>query len=311
MQELHHRAMGSGVHLMVDSPDGSLTSQLIVKAVDRISELEAHWSRFLPDSDISRANATRGIPVDVAPETRLLVAQAIRAWELTAGRYDPTVIDALVAAGYDRDLAEVQVAAQLGRTRRPASPDQTFPAPGGAGIEIDDAAGTITLPLDVGFDPGGIGKGLAADLVAEELIEAGATSALVNLGGDVRVIGSPPDGAAWIVEIDEPTVSPTPSGRVALSSGAVATSTNRRRTWTAGGIDRHHVIDPRTGDCADCSALLVSVLAADAWWAEALATCLMLTDPSDWENRVGADAALVVDLDGRLHQLGEMADHVR
>ena len=109
MQEVHDRAMGSRVHLAVDSPDETLTSQLIVKAVDRISELEARWSRFLPDSDIGRANSTRGVPVDVAPETRLLVKQAIRAWELTAGRYDPTVIDALVAAGYDRDLAEVQV----------------------------------------------------------------------------------------------------------------------------------------------------------------------------------------------------------
>lgn len=311
MQELHDRAMGSRVHLMVDSPNDSLTSRLMAAASDRISELEAHWSRFLPDSDISRANATRGIPVDVAPETRLLVAQAVRAWELTAGRYDPTVMDALVAAGYDRDLAEARVVSQLGRTRGPTSPDQTSPTPGCAGIEIDDEAGTITLPVDVGFDPGGIGKGLAADLVAEELLRAGATSALVNVGGDVRVIGSPPDGAAWIIEIDEPTVSPTPLGRVALSSGAVATSTNRRRTWTSGGIDRHHVIDPRTGDCADCSAQLVSVLAADAWWAEALATCLMLTDPSDWENRMGSDAALVVDLDGRLHQLGTMADHIR
>jgi thiamine biosynthesis lipoprotein len=305
MLEVHDHAMGSRVHLMVASPDDSLTSRLARYALDRISELELRWSRFLPDSDIGRANATRGIPVDVTAETRLLVKQAIRAWELTSGLYDPTVLDALVAAGYDRDLTEIRA------TRADAERHQPHRAPGCTGIEIDDGTGTITLPLGVGFDPGGIGKGLAADLVAEELSAAGATTALVSIGGDVRMVGVRPDDSAWIVQIDEPAVSSTPIARVALTSGAVATSTDRRRTWTVGRDARHHVIDPRTGDCADSSAQLVTVLAADAWWAEVLATQLMLTHATERQDAVGADAALVIDRDGRHHHLGRMGDHIR
>ena len=86
---------------------------------------------------------------------------------------------------------------------------------GAGGIRIDDFVGCVRLPPGVGFDPGGIGKGLAADLVAHELLDLGAAGACVNVGGDVRVIGDPGEGDAWRIAIDDPRV---PGARLARAA---------------------------------------------------------------------------------------------
>ena len=92
--------MGTDAHVVivgggVDLPD---------RAAARVADLEARWSRFLPDSEISRCNALSGRPVCVSEETVRLVACAVSGWRLTDGRFDPTVLAALRDAGYDRDF---------------------------------------------------------------------------------------------------------------------------------------------------------------------------------------------------------------
>ncbi len=291
------QAMGTSVTIEVaGSPD------LVGVARQRIDQLENLWSRFLPGSDISRANATRGIPVDVHADTRLLVGQAIHACSLTGGRYDPTVHDALVEAGYGLSFEQI--------TSTPGSPASTpdrKAAPGVDGIVVDDELGSITLSPSTGFDPGGIGKGLAADLVADELLTAGATSIFVSVGGDIRVMGDKPR----LIDVWEATVSADRITQIELGDGAVATSTDQKRTWGQGPNRAHHIIDPTTGRPADTSAALVTTITAEAWWAEALATQLMLTPSTKWATAVGRDAALIVDHQGHHHELGRFEEFSR
>ena len=138
-----------------------------------------------------------------------------------------------------------------------------------AGILVDRDSGVITLPTGTTLDPGGLGKGLAADIVTAELLAAGAAGALVEIGGDLRVVGEPPGDDAWTVAI-APTVAGVRSRIVRLSDGGVATSSSRLRTWRANGRRHHHLISPRTlrstaTDVVSCTVLAGSAASAEAF----------------------------------------------
>jgi len=166
-------------------------------------------------------------------------------------------------------------------------------------IEIDGLA--IRLPAGVGFDPGGIGKGLAADLVVEEIRSLGADGVCVNLGGDLRVDGLGPEGGVWTVALEHP-VRDEPLAVIGLTAGAVGTSTTLRRRWDSAGGMRHHLIDPATGLPSTSGTQFVSVVAAHGWVAEVLAKAILLRGPAhpfDLIGGTGAEAIVVTD-DGRI-----------
>jgi thiamine biosynthesis lipoprotein len=268
--------------------------------VARIEQLEAAWSRFRPGSELSRLGALGDRPALVSHPTALLLQRAVWAWQRTGGRFDPTVLHAVRAAGYDRDFDHL---------REPVTPGCAEPAPGCGGIEVDPSSDLVRLPPGVGIDPGGIGKGLAADLVATESIERGAHGAMVSIGGDLRVAGSPP-AQGWEVALDHHVAEPA---RVNLLDGAVATSSTLRRRWPTTLGSAHHVIDPRTGRPSTGPVVACSVLAAEAWWAEALATALLVGwgEPGAERELVEllADAgALLTFADGDQRTVGPLAD---
>jgi thiamine biosynthesis lipoprotein len=120
---------------------------------------------------------------------------------------------------------------------------------------------TVVLPPGTTVDPGGLGKGLAADIVVDELLASGASGALVEIGGDLRVQGRSPRGDGWEIE--------TAGGVVALRAGGVATSTTRLRAWTLGGERRHHLVDPVTLRSTVSDVEVCTVIAGSGAWAEA------------------------------------------
>jgi thiamine biosynthesis lipoprotein len=274
--------MGTGAHVIVVGGRPGLAE----RAARRIARLEALWSRFRPDSDVSRLNARAGSRVPVAPETSELVGRALDGWRITEGAFDPTVLGAVIRAGYDRTFARIPADA------RPGTSGARTDA---AGIEA--GLGWVRLPAWSGFDPGGIGKGLAADIVADELMDAGAAGACVNLGGDVRVAGEGPDGP-WTVSIEHPA-SPAPVVLLGLAGGAVATSTTLRRRWRVGGEERHHLIDPRSDRPAREGTQLATVVAGRAWTAEVLAKAVLLSDAWSGLLPEGTEA-LAIDSTGRI-----------
>ncbi len=278
--------MGSSAHVVVlGGPPG-----LDRRAEARVADLESRWSRFLPQSEISRLNAApKGRPTIVSPDTFVLIERAVQAWKLTDGRYDPTVLDAVVANGYDRTFSALPPV-QHSDAAAPAP----RAAPGCASVTLDAHLRAVTLPVGTSIDPGGIGKGLAADLVAEELRAAGATGVLVDLGGDVRLAGEGPEGGSWVVDVEHPLHGSHALLHLLLRDAGIATSSRLRRRWHRDGTARHHLLDPATGRPTTGSLVAATVVAGEAWWAEALTKAAFV---AGLEAITGA-SALLVEADG-------------
>lgn len=299
LTETRFRAMGTDVHvaLVGGTPD------LVHLAEQRIHELELRWSRFLDTSEISCLNRALGRPVIVSADTFTLVSRAVTAWQATGGRFDPTVGAALADHGYDRDFADVA------RTISPAA-GSVRPAPGLADIELIADINAITLPDGVTIDPGGIGKGLAADLTAELLLASGADGALVNLGGDLRALGRGPSSEGWAVTVDDPIHTGHELLRLAISEGAVATSSRLLRRWQTTEGEAHHLIDPSTGQPAQTDVVAVTVVAGEAWWAEALTKTLFLAGLAGL-HEINDLHAVVVTADGLRHATPDLEATLR
>jgi thiamine biosynthesis lipoprotein len=273
---------------------------LLHHARARLEELEARWSRFRTTSEISRLNRSGGRVAVVSAETYQLITEAVTAWYATGGQFDPTVLDAVEEAGYDRTFADV--------IRESDEPVVFRPAPGCHDIVLYPSVNAVRLPPGVHFDPGGIGKGLAADLVAAELRAGGAAGGSVNLGGDVRVTGAAPTERGWTIGIANPHHPDLDLCQVALEEGAAVTSTRLVRSWRRAGVPLHHLIQPRTGFSAWTGVAAVTVVAAQAARAEVLAKAAFVSGVE--EGTCLLDAAgvsgLIVDDAGGVHVAGRL-----
>ena len=276
------RAMGTDVELILRRNG---TVDALDAAEQEFHRLEALLSRFRPDSELSRLNRVGSLLA--GPDLRRVVQLALEARKRTNGRFDPTVHDALVHAGYDRTFDEV---ARDGG----AVSCGVFEA--GGSVRVDGER--IQLGPGVRLDLGGIGKGYAAERAADLLALAG--DCLVNAGGDVAVRGGP-----WPIGLE------TGSGplTVELSSGGVATSGRDRRHWRRGGRDLHHLIDPRTGKPSESDLLRVTVVGSDAVEAEATAKSLFLAGAARAVEEADAERlpAVLVTADGRTLFAGGLA----
>ncbi len=267
-------AMGTDVELLLDAPDGERARRALDRAEAEFERLEQVLSRFRPDSELSLLNRA-GRSLSASPDLVRVVELALAAREATGGRFDPTVHDALVAAGYDRTFEEVPADAPAGADRGVRC---------GGAVHVDGQA--IELSPGVRLDLGGIGKGYAVDRVAELLAIAGPC--LVNAGGDLAV-----RGGSWPVGV-------TDGLTLELSRGGMATSGRDRRRWVRDGEELHHLIDPSTGRPAESALVRVTVVADSAADAEVLAKAAFL----------GADVdvpRVLVTADGRTILAGGLA----
>jgi thiamine biosynthesis lipoprotein len=144
---------------------------------------------------------------------------------------------------------------------------------------VRSAEGTLLVPRGRSLDPGGIGKGLAADLTVEDLQRHGARGALVNLGGDIRVWGEPPGPDGWVISVDHPLDPDAELVRVVLADGSVASTSRLRRQWGPSGAAVHHLLDPATGCPAYNGVAGVTVFAGTGWRAEAFTKAAFLAGP--------------------------------
>ena len=263
-------AMGNTVNLTVIG-DNSLVDY----ARERIGELEHRWSRFIPSSDISRLNRSDGRPTPVHPDTLTLVRYLVDAQRLTAGLFDPTIAPALNGLGYSISRSDPARQCDLsGDSQSHIDLSST---------KLDENFGAISLPHHATLDPGGLGKGLAADLVAAELINRGATGACISIGGDIRCMGTGPLDGHWLIEVAHPLDPPRIVGSILLDDGAVATSSVYAKRWNDGNIERHHVIEPATSaplQLSNDSIVQSSVIASEAVWAEVFATVSLVGQTS-------------------------------
>ncbi|MEZ4767445.1 MAG: FAD:protein FMN transferase [Caldilineales bacterium] len=301
MHEVHFRAMNTdvGIWLWSTSTQANLA---LARAEQRFEEAEAELSRFRPDSGLSRLNATAGKgPQPVSPLLWTVLAHAVDAARRTRGMFDPTLLEVLRAAGYNRSF-------ELLGSSASSLPAPSRSAWGWHCIRLHEAAGLVELPAGFGIDLGGIAKGWTVDRVALSLAEHGAV--LVDAGGDIRAVGAP-GGQPWPVAVQDPFDETQDVAVLALGDGAVATSSIGRRRWQSGGKTMHHLIDPRTGQPSDSDLYSVTVLADTAEEAEVAAkTALMLGTAAgaDWLAMQDL-AGLLIDRRGQEHHIGRLPIH--
>ena len=259
---------------------------------DDLAALDLACSRFRPDSELMRLEASAGRPTTVSALLAGAVRAAIRAAELTEGLVDPTVGRAMEGIGYDRDFASVP--AQDGPLRVSISH-----VPQWRQIRLDKATHQLTVPAGVRLDLGATAKAWAADRSAEGIARVLGCGVLVSLGGDIAVAGEVPAGG-WSIRVQDITGDPLaasegPSDVITIREGGLATSSTSARRWQRGGDLMHHILDPRTGRPADSDWRTVSVAAGSALDANIASTASIIRGRSamGWLSRLGLPARLV------------------
>jgi thiamine biosynthesis lipoprotein len=266
---------------------------------DVLSALDRQASRFRPDSELSWLNAAGGGLFLLGDGLAEALGVALAAARWTGGLVDPTVGDALITLGYDRDFAAIESV----RGEPCAAP---APAPGWQLVLLDGRL--LQLPAAVRLDLGATAKGLGSDRAVRAVLAATgqAGGVLVSLGGDIAVGGTPPRDGWPVTVAEEPTQADSPRSQlVRLACGAVATSSVTCRRWQRGSTVLHHIVDPRTGRPADGPWRTVSAVAATCADANAAATAGIVAGPQaeDWLTAAGLPARLVGH-DGEVRCLG-------
>jgi thiamine biosynthesis lipoprotein len=130
------------------------------------------------------------------------------------------------------------------------------------------------------LDIGGVAKGYALDLAAAEIERLGFRAAIVNAGGDIKVLGEKPGGGPWRIAVRHPRRRDAFMGCLNLGPGSVATSGDYERSFTFEGRTYHHILDPRDGMPSGRS-VSVTVIGPDAGLCDALATGLFVLGGSE------------------------------
>jgi FAD:protein FMN transferase len=281
------QAMGCQITVQLETQvDGNAIMNQIPT---RVEIFEEQLSRFRPDSELMRLNARAGEWVAVSDVLLDNIHRAKHAARLTEGLYNPLVLQAMLANGYDRSFE---------RINQPTVTKPT-PVPDWQTIELRMKSREVRLPAGSAIDLGGIAKGWTAETLANDLSAYGAC--LVNMGGDMVARGAPAGFAGWPIEIEDP-LNGDVFKTLSLCDGAVATSgTDYRRWQTKDGHIRHHIIDPRTGQSSQTDVLSATVIHEHVTTAESYAKAVILRGANaglDWLNDHWQTAGLIFQHDG-------------
>ncbi len=289
------RLMGTDCQVRATCDSASEAIAAVDVGWQGVVQCEKSWTRFTSDSELTRLNnsAEHGpTTTEVSDLMAALVSAMVWAFDYSGGWVDASLLPEIIAAGYDRDFAEM-VTSQAGEEieRAPGVPrPRNGQRRAMEAVSLD--GNQVTRSRYVSLDSGGVGKGLAADLIAESVMAAGARGALVDLGGDIRAIGVDQHARAWTVQaVDERNPQAPELAEWDVTDAGIATSSVARRRWSGG----HHLIDPRTGLPSQSDLLAVTVLHRDALTAEVAAKSALLMGRRgavDWLRDRGATALL-------------------
>lgn len=251
-------------------------SSIIDAAITWCDRCEFLFSRVDPESELFRLNHAEGRPTEVDPELAAFIETALTYCARAEGLFDVTMGSATQLWDFKRQVipAHEDVVAALQHVDY-------------RGIAVDGVSVTLRDPLAC-VDLGGIAKGYIADGILSLLHERGVEHALVNLGGNVAVMGGKPDGTPWSVGIRKPFPSSSlplldSFASVAVRDGSVVTSGIYERAFEQDGTLYHHILDPRTGFPAQTDLLSATIVSRTSLDADGFTTALVI---------MGADRAL-------------------
>lgn len=276
------RAMNTDILLAAEGPVEKVEAGFEqVRAY--IDACEQRFTRFSENSELSALNRAAGSWFKASPDMFDVVLEALRLHRQTYGLFDPSILDALEQAGYDRSMDAIRAggAGPVLLTMQMRQRQIRF-----ADVRLDSDEQRIWLPENLRIDLGGIAKGWIAEQAALRLGEW-ASACAVDAGGDAFMVGLPGGETHWRITLEDPCDVGRGLAVLKLRPGAVATSTITRRRWQQAGKTRHHLIDPRTGEPADTDFLSVTTVAPHASEAEAYAKSLLIAGSFE-ANRISA-----------------------
>ncbi len=234
---LSFKAMGSPCDIKVWSDSSEQADRALLSARSEIDRLEQKYTRYKESSLTSQINrmAGRGQPISIDTETYQLLCYADEAYRLSDGLFDIT--SGVLRRGWDFRRGMVPGRRQLDSLRQLI---------GWTKVEFNEQH--IILPeTGMEIDFGGYVKEYAADAAANVCFQSGIISAIVNLGGDIRVVGPQPDGSGWPVGIHHPRIKNRSMHTLYLREGGVATSGDYERFFEMNGVRYAHILNPKTG----------------------------------------------------------------
>lgn len=299
LHRLPFRAMGCEM-LAILEHDSDFAPDILKSVPNWFEEWEQTLSRFRLNSELSIVNRTFDRPIEVSQTFWDVFQSAQWAYEFSDGLVSPTILDALIEAGYDRSFDELD--ANQSNINEPIL-TRSHPL---SMVMTDSTARTITLPQGLRLDFGGIAKGWAAHQTVLRLQEYGPC--LMNAGGDIAVSGPRADGIPWPIGVSNPFEAGTDLEILYLKRCGIASSGKDRRYWNQNGVFRHHIINPFTGRPAETNLLRVTVIAPTVVEAEAAAKTafiLGLEDGLEWiESRPPFESVTILETGVVIHSTG-------
>ena len=243
---------------------GSKSESAVKAAQNEINRLDRLLSVQNENSEIFKLNQSK--KMTVSEDTLTLITRSNEIYTLTDGAFDISCEPLIREWGFYSGL-ENKVPSQK-------AIETALEGVGAEHIKIKDS--TVTLDDNTSLDLGGIAKGYASHKAAEILKDNGVTSALMSLGGNVRAVGSKPDGESWSVAVTDPDDNSKSIGTLKISDKAVVTSGGYQRYFEENGQTYHHIIDTKTGYPADSGLKSVTIVSDDDALADALSTALFV-----------------------------------
>ena len=264
LRKLTFAALGTQCEVQYAAPGGDAQASAFERAaVAWVAAFEAKYSRFRPDSLVSRINAAAGtawVEVDAEMEALLKLCDSLHF--MTQGVLDPTTLPLLRLWDYKAANPRIPTAPEIAAARAVVG-----------WKKVQRAPGKIFLPAaGMALDFGGFGKEYAVDIVAQIALDHGLTGALVDFGHDLRALGTPPDRPAWHIGLEDPRKPGTAAGSIGVTGKGVASSGDYLRSFVIGGKRYGHIIDPRTGHPVAHGCLQATVIASSCLHAGVLST---------------------------------------
>jgi thiamine biosynthesis lipoprotein len=270
---LARHAMATRFELVLHGEDPVRLRAAGEQALNEIDRLENQLSLYRPQSEIADVNRRAGSePVKITPSLFNLLTRAKALSAESEGAFDITVAPLVQCWGFMGGSGEVPDQQSLADAREKVGMHL---------LELNQSQSTVRFCRDgVMLDLGAIGKGYAVQQAADLLRETGVTSALIHGGtSSIYAIGHPPDAEAWLVAIENHTdPKKPPIATIPLRDESLSVSAIWGKSFSAGGQNYGHVLDPRTGETTS-AALLAAVVVPSGTDADALSTALLALGP--------------------------------
>lgn len=299
---------GTYVDLTIYSNDTQKAEQAIQQVEQRFQQFHSEWHAWDKGGIVSKINQAivEQQPIDLPDSIKAFILKSQALSAQSNHLFDPAIGQLISLWGFHNEQwtgpPPSDEAINHWLKNRPSIADLTF------------IGSTLTSNnRNVQLDFGGNAKGLALDIAMQQLAQAGIANAIVNIGGDMRAIGSK-NGQPWRIGIQNPAKPTQAIAMVELSNNeSVFTSGTYQRFFDWQGQRFSHLLDPNTGRPADGFAS-VTIIHSDATTADTAATALLIAGPTRWKTiakNMGVEHILIIDRNGQILQTKSMAKRVK